>query len=379
MLFHLSAKPMRPTCWSVAVILLAPATTLGQSPSLATVAQRQGIAGAPALWAGLTPGSHRVGYRLLNSSSGVVHVWYPTADSGASLRFADYAGNSTPQLTAFLERVGMKRSAIDSLVVSPLLASSSPVAAAGPFPLILVAQGNGQDVIDQVVLCEYLASQGFVVATTPSPMLRVPMEREDQVGQLAEQQSLDLSDAIAVVSTALPVSRERIGIVGHSFGARAALLLAMRDERIQALVSLDGGIGTATAVEPFRLAKSFRADADLPPLLHFYEELDSFMAPDFTLLRSLHFATLDLVHSTDLHHVHFTTYGFVAGAFPDIARATRATPSTTAALAAVAAKTADFLRRLRQGIARDSLSSLTEASRAPATGARATAAPLHVP
>ena len=274
-----------------------------------------------------------------------MHVWYPTADSGARLRFVDYAGNSAPQLSAFLERTGMNRSAIDSLFASPLFASAAPRAAAGPFPLILVAQGNGQDVIDQVVLCEYLASQGFVVATTPSPMLRVPMEREDQVGQFAELQSSDLSDAIDVVSAVLPANREQIGVVGHSFGARAALLLAMRDQRIRALVSLDGGIGTATAVEPFRKAKSFDPGAKLPALLHFYEELDSFMAPDFTLLRSLHFAELELVPSADLHHVHFTTYGFVAGVFPDIARATRATPSTTAALVAVAVKTADFLRR----------------------------------
>jgi dienelactone hydrolase len=331
---------------SVAVIALASATAPGQS-ALVAVAQGQAIAGAPVLWAGLTPGSHRVGYRVLNtSSSGVVHVWYPTAESGAPMRFADYAGNSAPQLSAFLERAGMNRSAIDSLFALPLFASATPRAAAGPFPLILVAQGNGQDVIDQVVLCEYLASQGFVVATTPSPMLRVPMEREDQVGQLAELQASDLSDAIDVVSAALPANGERISVVGHSFGARSALLLAMRDQRIRGLVSLDGGIGTATAVEPFRQAKSFRADAALPPLLHFYEELDAFMAPDFTLLRRLRFAELELVRSTELHHAHFTTYGFVAGVFPDIARATRATPSTTAALVAVAVKTADFLRRL---------------------------------
>jgi dienelactone hydrolase len=209
-----------------------------------------------------------------------------------------------------------------------------------------VAQGNGQDVIDQVVLCEFLASQGFVVATTPSPMLRTAMEREDQVGQFAEMQASDLSDAVETVLATLPANRERIGIVGHSFGARAALLFAMRDQRIRALVSLDGGIGTATAAEPFRQAKSFNSSATLPQLLHFYEELDSFMAPDFTMIRSLRFASVELVPTADLHHVHFTMYGFAAGVFPDIARATRATPSTTSALSSVVARTATFLRRL---------------------------------
>jgi dienelactone hydrolase len=248
-------------------------------------------------------------------------------------------------LVTFLSQAGLNRSTIDSLFGSPLRAMLSPPSVDRAFPLVLIGQGNGQDVADQVVLCEYLASQGFVVAATPSPTLRTPMQREDQVGELAETQASQLAAAIEVVTATLTVDRQRIGVVGHSFGARAALLLAMRDQTVAAIVSLDGGIGTATALEPFRQAPSFHAEAPLPPLLHFHEALDAFMTPDFRLLKSLRIADLVLEPTVGMHHVHFTTYGFVAAVFPAFAAATRADAATARSVAAIAERTADFLRR----------------------------------
>jgi dienelactone hydrolase len=212
-------------------------------------------------------------------------------------------------------------------------------------PLILVAHGNGQNAIDQVVLCEFLASHGYVVAATPSPMLRTPLEREDQVGELAEIQATELARAASRVAAVLSVDTTRIGVIGHSFGARAALLLAMRDSSIRAVVSLDGGIGTATAQEAFRLAPSFREDARLPPVLHFYETLDPFMKPDFTLLERLDTRGLTLEPTRGMHHTHFTTYGFAAALFPDIARVTQATGETDRGVVAMAKKTRAFLDR----------------------------------
>ena len=245
---------------------------------------------APALWANLGPGPHQAGYRKDTSSSGVVHAWYPTDSSGSRLAFNDYLGEGAGKLTEFLSQAGISGQTIDSLLAAPRFAIQAPPVSRGRFPLVLVAQGNAQDVADQLVLCE-VPRQGFIVATTPSPMIRTPMEREDQVGELAEAQADDLAMAIEVTANALPVLRDRIGVVGHSFGARAALLRCC---------------GASIARD------------------------------------------LELVPTTDLHHVHFTTWGFIAGNFPEIARVTRATPGTTAALAAVVVRTADYLRRVLQ-------------------------------
>jgi len=147
---------------------------------------------------------------------------------------------------------------------------------------------------------------------------------------------------VASAETLGDVDASRVAVVGHSFGARAALLVAMKLPAVFALVSLDGGIGTATGIESLRKAPSYRPDAQLPPILHLYEELDSFMKPDFTFLRSLHFKELLLEPTSEMHHVHFTIYGFAA--LPELAAATGATERTPAAAAAVADRVRRFVQ-----------------------------------
>jgi pimeloyl-ACP methyl ester carboxylesterase len=106
--------------------------------------------------------------------------------------------------------------------------------------------------------------------------------------------------------------------VGHSFGARGALLYDMRERRVAALVSLDGGIGTATGRAGFEAAPSFRAGSARAPILHFYQPLDKFMTPDFGLLRSHDSAERWLVRVPGLHHHQFTSLGAASMAFPQL-------------------------------------------------------------
>lgn len=303
------------------------------------------VRSAPVLWAGLEPGQHGVGFRRLETVRGTAFAWYPVAAPGVGdpLTFRDYAGDASDDLAAFLASTGIPSGTIDQLFGSRLFAHAAPRPGDRAYPVVVVAQGNGQTAIDQVVLCEYLASRGFVVVTTPSPMRETPLEREDQVGEFAEWQARDLAAAIDAVANSIPVDTRRIGVVGHSFGARAGLLLAMQDARVAAIVSLDGGIGTATAVAAFRQAPSFDPEARLPPILHFYERLDAFMAPDFGMLESLHVDELDLEPTEGMHHIHFTTYGFASAAFPELATATHADANTAGGVVAVAHRAGEFL------------------------------------
>lgn len=331
--------PLRPA--AVALAILIAGAVCGPTPGQGGTPPASG----PQLWAGLDPGPYRVGYRRLDTWNGAVHVWYPTAEAGRSLAFRDILDGAADSLAAFLAGAGVDSATVDGYLGSPLYAVGSPPPLDGPWPLVLVAQGNGEDAGDQAVLCEYLASRGLVVATTPSPMLRTPLTRVDQVPELAEAQAADLADAIDPVVALTHADTTRLGLVGHSFGARAALLLAMDHPDVRALVSLDGGIGTATAVEAFRSAPSFRTDVPLPPLLHFYEKLDAFMTPDFGFLHSLPIQSLAQRSTAGMHHVHFTTLGFAVGVFPALARVTHATPETVPNAVAVAQQTAAFLLR----------------------------------
>jgi pimeloyl-ACP methyl ester carboxylesterase len=172
------------------------------------------------------------------------------------------------------------------------------------FPLILVAQGNGQDAADQAVLAETIASHGYVVASVPSPMIRQPMTDQSQIASFAEQQADALAAAMLRIGRIFRTRSNRVGVIGHSFGVRAALLLAMRNRSIGALVSLDSGIGTANGTRELQAAPSYRGKAELPATLHIYETLDSFMKPDFAFLRSLRIRRLRLQKTEGMHHAH---------------------------------------------------------------------------
>lgn len=299
---------------------------------------------SPALWAGLPAGPSAVGYRVAEPASGTVHLWYPASSArGAPMSVRAYAAGGDSALAAFLRSTGLSPVTVNAFLDSPLLARRDAPRAAGVAPLVLMAQGNAQDAPDQAVLAELLASHGFVVATTPSPMRATPLESEAQVPGLAERQADDLAAAISAAAALAGADTTRMSIVGHSFGARAMLLLAMRRSGFRCLVSLDGGIGTTTADSVFRTAPSFNVQAPLPRLLHLYEELDAFMRPEHSLLRSLRTPGLTLASIPAMRHVHFTVYGFAASVFPDIAALTRADAATGASVADVANRTVAFV------------------------------------
>jgi dienelactone hydrolase len=171
------------------------------------------------------------------------------------------------------------------------------------------------------------------------------MRSEEDVGSYAQRQAEQLHRAALLLDELGVADVSRSAAVGHSFGARAALLLAMEERKIKALVSLDGGIGTAQAIESFRRAAWFDAGRATVPILHFYETADPFMAPDFNFLRTLPLAELTLREVRGLHHVDFTTLGFGAAVDPRIRAATGMDPEGPASLRAVATELAAFLAR----------------------------------
>jgi dienelactone hydrolase len=256
-----------------------------------------------------------------------VGVWYPAAALSATpMRYRDYVlvsarERSLEPLTpaaeqealaayrGFLERNGVPPAGIDEWLGIPMLASAGAPAAEGRFPLVLLAQGTGGAVQDQAALGEFLAGRGFVVATTPSPVrLGAKMESEADVPVMAEEQARDLEVALAAAAPRAMVDAARVGVVGYSFGARPALLLAGRHRSIRALVSLDGGIGAAAA-KGWLAPRALDRAALATPILHVYEETDEDAHPDFDLLASLVRAPRTLARVEGLRHLDFITFG----------------------------------------------------------------------
>lgn len=277
---------------------------------------------APALWSGLRPGPHQAGTTTTQSGELTVTFWYPAASAGQAITLSHFT-SSAAAFAAEAGVDGLPQDVIGRYAARPMFATADATPLKQQFPLVLIAQGNQQRPLHQAVLSEFLASNGFIVATADSSTIAHPMKSAEDVGIAAQREAERLAIVLDIALARPGADPRRIAVVGHSFGARAALLLAMHDRRIKALASLDGGIGTAQAIDSFTRAKWFAPAHPVIPLLHFYETADTFMAPDFTLLRSLPLRDLSLRRADPLHHVHFTTLGFGAAADTVLGRTVR--------------------------------------------------------
>ena len=291
-------------------------------------------------------------------------VWYPAASGGRPLVFRDYVVLSASEIEGgdsaagtasaegavqnyrdFLTGAGVAASEVDAWLVTKMRATRDAIPASGRFPLILIAHGNGQSAHDQAFLAELLASRGYTVATVPSQArIDGPMQSEEDIARHVEAQTLDLAFAARKLRMSPGTRAGRYGVVGHSFGARSALLLAMRDPDVGALVSLDGGIGGKAGKGQIEKTRGFDLARSTVPILHLYEEGDRFMVPDLDLLRSLA-GPRWLVKVDAMRHVHFSSTGAMARTEPSAAKATSATPDTGAAWDVAAETTLRFLDR----------------------------------
>ena len=298
-----------------------------------------------------------------------IGVWYPArATSQSPLTYRDYflASASREELEQFIQFLvshGAGAADVARWLEAPMGAVRDAPTSARRFPLVLIAQGNGQTFNDQAPLAESLARQGYIVATTPSPMrVTGPLTDESDIGARAAEQATDLAMAIDYLTRQRPdVSKESIGVIGHSFGARAGLLLMMHEPRVAALVSLDGGIGTATGRKSMEEVPEYQSGAVRAPILHFYELVDSYMAPDFSLLRSFTQAER-WIRQVPLHHHLFSSLGAASNTQPALRPAIAATESTGVAYAAVEAETMEFLDAFlkRDSVARSHLRDLAD-------------------
>lgn len=304
----------------------------------------QSLAQAPQFGASLAFGGYPVGFAEYRENELAVAVWYPAAKAGAAMTFRAYLGERTQDFEAFLLGAGLSPETARLYLDAQMTATRDARPAAGTHPLVLMAQGNRHDAADQAVLCEYLASHGFIVATAPSPMLARPMADAEEIGTFAQVQAEELWRSALLAAAHHETDLRKIGIVGHSFGARAALLLAMTRPEVRALVSLDGGIGSSLGVESMRQARWFRAGS-VPPLLHLYETEDAFVQHDLAFLRSTGSESLHTDRIEGVHHAHFSTVGFAAAALPELRTLTRAGADIGDRLSYVARRTLLFLSR----------------------------------
>ncbi len=328
--------------------------------------------GAPAVAATRTLVGFRVLERLDSTRASAqfpagrpvqIAFWYPSASASPQLTYRDYYLLSARETSfaastaafeeqaladfrAFLVSAGVKAPEAASLLSTRMEAARDARVLPGRFPLVVIAQGNDHSAHDQAFLAEWLAARGFAVASVPSQArIGGRMRSEEEIPAQALDQAADLAFAVQSLRGEANVRPGRYGLIGHSFGARSALLLSMRDPEAAALVSLDGGIAAAAGKDVFQKTRGFDREAAVMPILHLYETGDRFMVPDLGPIRALVRSNRWIVRVDDMRHVHFSSLGVLAARAPSLAAVTSADASTGSAWEAVAEATTSFLER----------------------------------
>jgi len=261
-----------------------------------------------------------------------VSVWFPAKLSGKSdpFTYKDYfllsAADAQFQISKSMQdsaiisyenlwlQNGVSSKTVRTWFKIAMLADKNAILIDEKFPLIVVAQGNYHSAHHQAFLCEFLASNGYVVATTPSQTrISGPMTDNSQAVENAEEQVKDMEFVISSLRRFNNIDFNNIALIGHSFGGRSILLLQMRNKTVKCLVSLDGGFGFNTGAQDIKKSPYFNNEKMNVPLLHFYEDTDEFITPDFSLIDTFDKSERFLVKVNDFHHYYFSSIGVVSG------------------------------------------------------------------
>src|ERR1700722_19942016 len=243
-------------------------------------------------------------------------IWYPAQkSSGKPMTVGDYGtllatetSFGRPELSADWKQWidGMKPTLKDSMWAvrnAPLLA--------GRFPVVIYAPSLSSMSWENADSCEYLASHGYVVVASPDMGATSRNMTVDLAG--IDAQAQDISFLIGYAQTLPNTEMSQIAVAGFSWGGISNLFAAARDNRIHALVALDGSmryfpglVKAATDVHPDQMTipmlfftqgptsleklarHSVNKDTDGPNVLNAWTHGDLFTVDDLALVHTEH-------------------------------------------------------------------------------------------
>lgn len=191
----------------------------------------------------------------------------------------------------------------------------------GSYPTVIYSPGLEGSSIENFALFEYLASHGYVVLSSPSRGAKTRF-MEGATGKDLETQARDIEFLIEKATQMPGVNPEEIASMGFSFGGMSNVLSQTRDERIKAMVSLDGSIKYAyQTLQPspfFRIEKAnvpfiHMAQKDIPQEVLESDNLDSSLNTDFVFFEELTQNDAFQLKFLHLTHSYFSTFGILFG------------------------------------------------------------------
>ncbi|MFC5551085.1 chlorophyllase/cutinase-like alpha/beta fold protein [Massilia aerilata] len=252
-------------------------------------------------------------------------IWYPARARGKPLAWRDYAATwateDTPWLTAAevqratdMALAGLPPALARQAQTQPMWASKDAPAASGKFPVVIYAASHSSYATENAELCEYLASHGYIVIASRSMGARSKAMTDDLEG--LEAQAADIAFLIGQAQAMPQADMSRIAVAGFSWGGLANVLAAARDDRIRALVSLDGSVRSYPQyVDGGKDAARYATPARLAvPMLYVGRERESIEALvkgkkklDYSLLNEMTYADMTIVTMRPMTHGDFAS------------------------------------------------------------------------
>lgn len=209
------------------------------------------------------------------------------------------------------EQIAREEAAFEQFLETPIAALRNAPVAEGKFPLILNHPGLGAAYMDNSVLHEYLASHGYVVVCSA-------FQNEDvdsvNIDWDLNRSVKDLDFLINAMANEPCILSDVAGVMGHSFGAQAALAYrAEANSPIRAVVSHDSTV----EYEPATGFTSLRQRVEQPermvsPLLIFASDTPDL---DFQMTDVLIHSERFYAVASHLNHNDFLTHGGVGADF----------------------------------------------------------------
>ncbi|HUE96308.1 MAG TPA: alpha/beta fold hydrolase, partial [Longimicrobiaceae bacterium] len=188
----------------------------------------------------------------------------------------------------------------------PAAAREDAERAPGDYPLVVYIPGAGGSALENVVLAELLASKGYVVAALPSVGADT---RQVGIGlRELQTQARDVGFAVGRIGALPGVRGDSVVVAGWSWGGLAATMAQMTDDRIGAVISIDGSIAFHRDIaERYPGFAPWRADV---PYLFFVAEERAGAAPGF--FNQLRYSDADYGSIPEAGHADFTTrFGYL--------------------------------------------------------------------
>ncbi len=182
-------------------------------------------------------------------------IWYP-AQPDTSARPMPYGryvellateqnfNSDSAQKAATVQTIltgqGVQKDKYDSERVQPTHALSEAKPAPGSFPVVIYAPSFSSAAFENSDLCEYLASHGYIVVASPDMGPHSRKMTHDIMG--IQTQVADIEFLIGYLRNIPQADTSRIAVAGFSWGGISNVFAQVQDDRITALVCLDGTI-----------------------------------------------------------------------------------------------------------------------------------------